>query len=115
MSARIGDLFWTHVGEGLKGVGLQWWRENRDSLAELGHEEAQEIFEELKAGRTSDAKLAIVSHMSRDEWKAYRNKTTQTLEGVASRRAKLLEALGDLGSNVARKVGEIALSHLPRG
>lgn len=110
MSDRLGDLFWNDAKSRLRGVGLEWWKENRESLAQLGREEADEIFQELRAGRTDEAKLAIVSHMSREEWKAYMRKTTQALESVAARRAKLLDGLGDLGSKAAKSVGEAALA-----
>jgi len=106
---RLGDVFWTTVARDLRGVAKEWWRENRDEVTELGEEEAREVFEDLKAGRVFDAKLSLAARMSADEWKAYRNKTTSNLEAVAKRRAALFEALGDLGTRAAEKIGNAAL------
>jgi hypothetical protein len=105
----MGDAFWRAVKGELRGIGLSWWEENRDSIAELGKEEAEEIFRGLRRGDITAAKLAIVSHMSRDEWKAYVAKTTSTLGRIATRRARMLESLGDLGAKAAEAIGRAAL------
>lgn len=48
--------------------------------------------------------------MSREEWRHYRDRTTDQLEGVAARRARLLDALGELGARAARAIGKAALA-----
>jgi hypothetical protein len=110
MSDRLGDKIWLKIADDLRGVGLAWWRENQDDLVELAQDEAREIFADLKAGRTVDAKLALVASMSREEWRHYRDRTTDQLEGVAARRARLLDALGELGARAARAIGKAALA-----
>lgn len=112
MSGLLGDQLWRDIGSDLHGVGLAWWRENEGELVELAQDEAQEIFEDLKSGRTYEAKLSLVARMTRNEWKAYRDGTTDQLEGIARRRAKLLDALGELGARAAKAIGNAALSRL---
>lgn len=112
MSERLGDRFWNEVKGKLGGVALAWWQENRDDLAELGEELGREIFADLKAGRTFEAKLAIVANMTPDEWRAYKKGTLESLEGIARRRAALFEALGHLGSKAAEAIGKAALAAL---
>lgn len=107
------DLFtkehWRVVGQGLKGVGAQWWEDHREELLALAQEEAREIFTYMKRGDLVSAKMEIVGRMSPEDWRAYRNGTTAALRGIAVQRAKLLEALEELGISIARLVGEHAL------
>jgi hypothetical protein len=110
VSERVGDVFWQLVADDLRGVALAWWRENHDDLVELAKDEAAEIFADLKAGRVLEAKLSIVAHMSREEWRAYRDGTTDQLEGIAQRRARLLDALAELGLRAAEAIGRVALA-----
>jgi hypothetical protein len=109
---RVGDVFWNKVSGDLQGVALSWWREHTNDLTEFSREEATEIFNELREGRTMDAKLVLVSRMTRQEWVAYRDGTTELLDAIASRRARMFEALSDLGFRAAKAIGEAALSAL---
>lgn len=108
----LGRKFLEDVAGELRGDAKAWWETHGDDLAALGQEDAQEILESLRAGRTVDAKLALVSNMSRAEWKAYRDGTTATLEGIAQRRAKMLDALAELGVRIAETIGRVALAAL---
>lgn len=108
----LGKPFWRDVANDLRGIGLAWWEANRNDLVQLSREEAEDVFEDLRRGRTVDAKLSLVARMSRDEWKAYRDGTTQRLEGIAQRRARLLDALGELGSRAAEAIGKAAMGAL---
>ena len=106
---RLGDQFWQSVRGELRGVALAWWTDNQDQLAELGKEVGEEIFENLQAGHIFEAKMAIASVMTREQWKAYKAGTTTQLSAIAQRRAALLEALSDLGSKTAQVIGKAAL------
>ncbi|HUT76100.1 MAG TPA: hypothetical protein VM285_00345 [Polyangia bacterium] len=110
MSDRLGDTLWLKIADDLRGVGLAWWRDNQDDLVELGQDEAAELFADLKAGRTVEAKMVLVARMSREEWRHYRDRTTDQLEGLAARRARLLDALGELGARAAQAIGKAALA-----
>jgi hypothetical protein len=112
VSERFGNALWQEVSDELRGLGLAWWRENQEELIELSRDEAEEIFTDLRQGRTVEAKLGMVANMSRAEWSAYRDGTTARLGEVAVRRAKLFDALGDLGIKAAKAVGEAALRRL---
>lgn len=108
----LGRTFWRDTANELRGVGLAWWEENRNDLVQLTREEAEDVFEDLQRGRTADAKLSMVARMSREEWKAYRDGTTDRLEGIAQRRARLLDALSELGVKAAQAIGNAALGAL---
>lgn len=111
-----GDLitedFWVGVANGLKGLGARWWEENKDHLVGLAKDEAAEIFAALKRGDTFDAKQELVARMTPEEWRAYRDGTTAQLQGIARRRADLLDALEDLGRRAAKLVGAAATGAL---
>jgi len=107
--SKLGAPDWEKVGKELGGVAKAWWTENKDDLIELGREEAQEIFDDLRRARTTDAKLAIARRMTREEWKAYRDGTTARLQGIAANRARIMDALAELGSRAAEKIGKAAL------
>ena len=106
---RLGDQFWQSVRGELRGVALAWWNDNQDQLAELGKEVGEEIFESLQDGHIFEAKMAIASVMTREQWTAYKAGTTTQLSAIAQRRAALLEALSDLGSKTAQVIGKAAL------
>lgn len=108
----LGSEVWTLVAHRLQGFAREWWDENREELVAIAKEEAQEIFEDLMYGRTTDAKLAIARRMTRKEWVAYRDGLTDQLSGLAARRAKLMHALEEIGGRAARIVGKTALGVL---
>ena len=105
----VGDLItrelWEGVAGQLEGVAGRWWEDNREELLAVAVDEAEDIARALAKGDTVEAKMAIVANMSRPEWKAYRDGTTKTLQGIAVNRAKLLGALEDLGTRAAQVVG----------
>ena len=104
------DLFtremWEAVGKELRGTAGTWWEENRDELESLAQEEVQAIASALRKGNTTDAKLAIAGRMSPEDFIAYTKGTTAALQGVARRRAELMDALEDLGIRSAKVVGK---------
>ncbi len=105
----VGDLItrelWEGVAGQLEGVARSWWEDNREELLAVAVDEAEDIARALAKGDTTQAKMAIVANMSRDEWRAYVKGTTKTLQGIAINRAKLLDALEDLGMRSARVIG----------
>jgi len=105
----VGDLItrelWESVAGELRGVAGRWWDENKDHLVGLAKDEAADIFRALKRGDTFRAKQEIVAMMSPEEWRAYRDGTTEQLAGIARRRAELLDALEDLGLRAAKVLG----------
>ena len=109
MSGLLGDGFWLAVKDDLRGVGLAWWKENREDLSGMSSELAQEIFAELRDGDVFQAKVAIAAAMTPDEWRQYKRGTTIALSTIARRRVALFEALADLGSKAAEAVGKAAL------
>lgn len=112
----VEDLFtkemWSSVAKEIGGVAGRWWEENRDDLIALTNEEAKDILRSLKKGDTLGAKMEIAARMSRAEWVAYRDSTTDQLHGIAARRAAILEALEDLGRRAAKVIGVAAAGAL---
>ncbi len=105
----VGDLMsrelWEGVAGQLEGVAGRWWQDNCEELLAVAVDEAEDIARALAKGDTVEAKMAIVANMSANEWRAYVRGTTKTLQGIAINRAKLLDALEDLGTRSARVVG----------
>ena len=116
MSAEFTKEDWGEVWKMLqpRAVATSWWEANKDTVVGLAREEAADIFDLISDGDTFDAKLAIASRMTRGEWVAYRARTTAQLHIVAQRRARLFDALEDLGKRAAQAVGTAALEHLRR-
>ena len=108
----LGDNFWVTVKDDLRGVGLAWWKENRDDLTSMGTELAQEVFAELRDGEVFQAKVAIAAAMDPAEWRAYKKGTITALGTIARRRVALFEAISQLGSKAAEAVGKAALGAL---
>ena len=111
----VGDLFtrdlWELVGEELHGDALRWWAKHQEDLLELGADEVQDMLRALSDGDTLEAKKQIALHWARVDrpaWEAYRDGTTKELAGIAARRARIMEALEDLGQRAARTLGHIA-------
>lgn len=115
-SDLFGDALWRGVGESLREVGpkaaREWWDDHRDDLVGVTLAEMQDIAKSLRAGDRFAAKMAIVAQMSPAEWRAYRDGTTSKLERVAERRARLLDALEDLGIRAAKTIGTAILGAL---
>lgn len=109
---KITAAFWDDVSRDLRGVARSWWDEHRLSIVGMAKDEAEDVFQALREGRPDDARLAVIASMTRDEWRAYRDGTTEQLRGIAIRRAKLLDALEDLGRRVAKIIGRAALAAL---
>lgn len=112
MSRLFDEDTWKGVGEQLSGASKEWWTDNRDGLTELAVDEAKDLFAALKKGDTISAKMEIVARMSPDEWKAYRDGTTENLRGIAARRAKLLDAVEDLSRKLAKAIGKTVFAAL---
>jgi hypothetical protein len=113
----VGDLFtrdtWAEIGKGLRGVGERWWEDNEALLVGLAEDEARDLLNALRSGDPAAAKLEIASRWIADDrasWRAYRDGTTAQLEGLARRRADLMDALEDLGRRSARLIGMAAIA-----
>ena len=107
---KVTTALWVEVQSGLKGVAASWWEEHRGPIVGMAKDEALDVFRALREGRPDDARLAVIASMSREEWRAYRDGTTAQLRGVAVRRAKMLDALEELGRRIAEIVGKAALA-----
>lgn len=108
----FGPDLWEDVGRDLRGVAGAWWDENRETLVGMARDELAEIMGSLRKGDTAEAKLTLVAHMSPAEWRAYRDGTTETLRGIAKRRADLLDALEDLSRRAAKLISRVVLGVL---
>lgn len=115
----MGEVFdrkmWQAVAKGLRGMGERWWEENRDDLVDLTREEAEDMLRAFRDGDTVAAKMAIVTRLYADDrgaWEAYRDSTTAHLQGIAARRVRIMEALGDIGTRAARVIGQAAAAAL---
>jgi len=110
------DLFtrdhWEKVADKLYLGGKKWWNKHRDQFVDMGKDEARAIFEALRKGKRLEAQYEVVARMDEATWIAYRDGTTETLRGIAARRAAVLRALEELGWFAARTVGTAALSVL---
>jgi ferric-dicitrate binding protein FerR (iron transport regulator) len=90
---------------------VAWWTEYEELLVGMAEEEARDLFNALRSGDTAEAKGEIAAQWireDRDSWRAYRDGTTTQLEGIARRRADLIEALEDLGKRTAKLIGRAA-------
>ena len=114
MSARelMKPHLWKGVANKLEGEALKWWTEHQQDLLAIGQDDVEDIAEALAHGDTIQAKIAIVGNMDREEWKAYRNGTTAKLRQSARSRAKILNALGDLGTGLAEVLGKALVAAL---
>lgn len=112
MSDTFTKDHWSQAWTKLRGVSQAWWETHQDVLVGIAKDEAEDIFRALRGGRTDEARMAIIASMSREEWRAYRDGTTEALRDVAARRAALLDALEDLGRRIAKIIGRAALTAL---
>lgn len=112
MIDRFTDADWRAVSRKLKLAGERWWEDHREELVGLGIDEARDLFAALKKGKRRQAKLELVARMTPEEWVTYRDGTTAELRDIASRRAKMLAALEELGWLASRIIGHAALSVL---
>jgi hypothetical protein len=107
MSAE--DLFtedlWRSVLRDLRGSAAAWFQEHQETFSNLTRDEVLAIGHQLKAGDTTNAKLVLAGRMSSGELADYMRGTTASLEGIAARRAKALDAIEDLGRRAARLIG----------
>lgn len=108
----MGELFGKEnvrrLGDGLVNIGKAWWSQHGDAFADLSKDEAEAVLSSLKRGDTVEAKFQLALRMNPDEWKAYRDGTVDQLRGIAIQRAKILEALDDLGRRSAQFIGRVA-------
>lgn len=111
MSAQdlIDPKTWAAVGKELRGGAHKWWQKHREPILHLAKDDVVEIFEHLKRGRKLDAKMEIIAAMSRDEWRYYRDGTTERLRGIAAQRAAMLRALEELGFVSAKIIAKTLL------
>jgi hypothetical protein len=107
-----GADFWKGVANDLRGVAFKWWEDNREDLIALGKDEVTDIALALRKGDIVQAKLEIAAYMTRAEWVMYRDGTTAELQGIAARRAALLDALEDLGMRAATLIGKVVVGKL---
>lgn len=108
----FGDALWRGVGEDLRGESLRWWEKHRDTIVGLTRDEMQDLANSLKAGSTFNGKMAVVAHMSPEEFRAWEQKALARLQGIAARRAAMLDALEDLGLRAAKTIGTAILGAL---
>ena len=112
LSDLFGDALWRGVGESLRGEASKWWGKHRDTIVGLTRDEMQDMANALKVGDRFTAKMAIVAHMSPEEFRAWERKTLGQLEGIAARRAAMLDALKDIPLRVLEVIGTAILGAL---
>lgn len=105
------EVDWAVIKGSLYRTAYRWWDDNKENLIYMGKEELAEVADALSRGDMLEAKLTLGREMTRDEWQAYRDGTTSQLQGLARRRAALVDALEDLGVRTARTIGGAMLSH----
>ena len=103
---------WKSVARQLEGEAASWWKDNQQELLSIAREDAVDIAQALARGDTVGAKIAIVGNMDRAEWRAYRDRTTTKLRGIAYNRAKVIDALTDLGTGAAEVIGRVLVAAL---
>ena len=106
------DFDWEAVEKKLRRGSLQWWRDHKDKIVGLGKDEILDIAKALRKGKRYEAQLEIAVRMTPEEWRAYKNQTTEQLRSIAQKRAMLFEALGKIGWFIARVLGQALLSYL---
>lgn len=100
----VKDLF-DDIGGRLKGAGKRWWDDNRKLLIGLAEDEVEGVLEALKNGDRVKAKMEVVAHMTPEQWRAYRDGTTEELQGIARVRASVIDAIEALGWRALRSIG----------
>ncbi len=111
----LDEDFWKEVAQDLKDEAEEFWKENKADLLDTAKEEAISFFRALKSGQPMDAKFAIASRWMREDrksWKAYTAGTLAELNGIATRRARMIEAIMQLSTRAAQTVGKAALKAL---
>ena len=104
----FGPELWGTIGNSLKGAAKRWWEEYEDDLVAYGEDELKEILKTLRDEGTAEAKIYIALRMDREEWEQYRDGVTDALHGIALRRARIFDALEDLGRRSARIIATVA-------
>jgi hypothetical protein len=93
------------LADQLSGASLRWWERHRDTIIELGHNEATDMLAQLARRQPYAARVEIIARMDQAQWVAYRDGVTEKLSGIAKRRAEMLDALRELGWLLARVLG----------
>lgn len=104
--------FWTGILDDVRGEADDWIEKYRDDLIEFGKDEAKSVFAYLARGDADGAKFEVARHMTREQWEAYRDGTTQALADEANRRVRIYKALDELGRRAAKKIGAAVLGAL---
>ena len=93
----LGPVTWGNIREAIvkhgSEEGLAWWQDNREDLEALGTDYVKAA---LVHGRASDEairELAAHNPKFRSLWVAYRKATTQQLEDIQDRQARLLSSI----------------------
>lgn len=112
----LNDLFtrdlWEGVGRSLRGSARAWWDENEEALVGAARDEIEAVARSLESKDTIKAKLFVASRMTREEFDAWQDETIAALDEIGKRRARLLDALEDLGIRAARIIGKAILGVL---
>jgi len=109
---RFSREMWQEVGKNLRGNAHKWWESHKEALVGLSGTEAAAIALALKARNRVQAKKILAMTLTLDDWRIWRDDTTNTLRGIAARRAITMDALEDLGRWSARTVGMAILGAL---
>ena len=103
---------WAHVALELRGGALDWWNKHHEPITSLGRGEIEAVAKNLRRGDRRRAQIEIVSRMTPDEWRNYRDGTTAQLYSLGAKRARLFGALDELGWLAARILGGVLLKYL---
>lgn len=118
MEELFGGFRWSEVKSNLRHSSLEWWEQNRETIVSLTKDEVGDLAREFvdrhngDVGMQTDAKLAIAMRMSPEDWRAYRDGTTDALRDIAKHRFELFNALGMLSRHAARLIGQAIMAAL---
>jgi len=98
---------WEQVAKGLRGAAKDWWSRHGEAIKDMAIEDLRDVSRRLADGDLAGASVEVAGKMEPDAWRAYRDGTTHRLQGIAAKRAKLLEILRDLGVRSAAVIGQM--------
>ncbi len=106
----MGDgSFHQRLGDALTDSAERWWRDHHGEAAEIGEALWERAADDLARGDAMTAAMEIAQEMDLEEWRAYRDGTTERLQDTARERVQLYRLLGSLSAGVARAIGRAIL------
>lgn len=110
-SAKAWQRLGREMATELEREGWLWWESQKQSIAELAEDQLRGLVEGCCSGSNTRAQMALLAALPPEQageaFNAWQRGTLERLQGIARRRAELLQALGDIGGDVLAIVGRV--------